>query len=111
MKESRVTGKPNLSVSMNSTLAVALAKHAKADKTTQSEALDGMVEQYLKKTKLQPLPNGAKLQRSMAGGGESKLSRYWLDASTLELLAEAEKIGYSRSFIIEESIKKGLAAS
>jgi hypothetical protein len=109
MKESRVTGKPNLSVSMRSDLQAALAKHAKADKTTQSETLDAFVEQYLKSAKLKPLPNGSKLQRTNKGAGESKLCRYWLDDSTMSLLAKAEEIGYSRSYVLEEAIKSGLA--
>jgi hypothetical protein len=71
--------------------------------------LDAFVEQYLKKTKLQPLPNGSKLQRSMSGGGESKLCRYWLDDSTMSLLAKAEEIGYSRSYVLEQAIIAGLA--
>ena len=109
MKESRVTGKSNLNVSMRSDLAAALAEQAKSDEMTQSEALGGLIEQYLTKAKLKPLPDGSKLQRKTTGTGESRLCRYWLDASTMERLGEAEKIGYSRSFIVEESLKNGLA--
>ena len=108
MKQPKVTGDPTMTISMPLDLATKLAVHAVKEKVTQSEILDQMIPTYLQKAKLAQMPKGTRLQRPATGTGDARLRRYWLDPATLDLLAEAEDMGYSRSFIVEEAVKAGL---
>lgn len=101
-------GKSELSLSMKVDLAELLATRAALDQRTQSACLDRFIEVYMRK-ELPPLPEGAKVQRAMAGTGETRLRRYRVEPKTVRLLQEAETLGYSQSYVIEEALKEGLA--
>lgn len=103
-------GRSELTVQMKSELADALAAKANEDRRNQSATLDLMVEAYLSNKTLPPMPEGARIHRRMVGGGETKIRRYKVEPKTVRLLQEAEDLGYSQSYIVEEAVKEGLAS-
>lgn len=104
-----LSGKTELTFMMNAAIADALSVRAKEDRRTQSACLDLFVETYLSSRELPPLPEGGRLQRNMIGKGETKIRKYAVEPKTVRLLEEAETLGYSQSYIVEESVKEGLA--
>lgn len=101
-------GKNSITIMMRADLADGLAIRARADRRTQSACLDLLIETYLSNKKLPGLPEGGRMHRQMAGTGEAKMRRYRVEPKTVRLLVEAEALGYSQSFIIEEAVKEGL---
>jgi len=95
-----------VTVSMRSELADAVA--SVATEQTQSEFVDGAVGAYLQKYDLLEVPDGSKLNRRVAGRGEAKLRRYKLTPRVYQALQDAEKKGYSRSYVIEQAVLEGL---
>ena len=101
-------GRSSITVLMRIEIADGLAKKAIADRRTQSACLDLLVETYLTTRTLQPMPEGARIHRQMAGQGETKIRRYRVEPKTVRLLQEAEDMGYSQSWVIEQAVKEGL---
>lgn len=95
----------NLSVMLRVDHAGAVKNFAKNDRRTQSGVMNVWLEAFFRKP-LQPLPDGTKVQRMQVG--EQRLRRYRLEPLVLDMLHEAEQMGYSKAFIVEEAIKMGL---
>jgi hypothetical protein len=102
-------GKNEITVMVRADMADALAIRAASDRRTLGACLDLLVESYLSSRELVPLPEGSRLHRHLAGGGETKMRRYRIEPKTVRLLEEAEALGYSQSYVIEEAVKEGLA--
>lgn len=96
-------------ISLPMVLVDSVAFQSRKQRRKLSTVIDIWVNDYLRSTRLTPLPEGTKLKRMVAGKGESKLRRYTLLPETIAMLKEAEELGYSQSFIVEEAIKEGLA--
>lgn len=103
-------GKSPITVNMRSDLAGLLAERALKDRRTQSACVDLFIENYLSNKTLEPMPEGTKIHRSMAGTGEAKIRRYTIEPKTVRLLQEAESLGYSQSYILEEAVKEGISS-
>lgn len=94
-------------VSLQREMVDALSTSKKQDMTI-NESLNNCITKYLSHTVLAPQEQGVMLSRVLVNKGEVKLKRFMLPRSTVDLLNEAEQMGYSRSLIVERAIKEGL---